>query len=67
MSDLYNPMGAFATNRYRAQTEGHASMAGVTTPMFKCKKCGGSKPTQGRKQVSPGYPQDGYLCAGCAK
>lgn len=55
-----------AVNRFRDQTAGHATMAGVQAMRFTCRKCGKVKPCEGRKRITK-FHRDGYHCADCAK
>lgn len=47
---------------FRATTDGHRKMAGVSFFRFMCRTCGKSKPTTGRKSL--GHKQ-GFQCADC--
>jgi len=54
-------------HHFRRQTEEtHHKMAGVTLPSFRCTKCKQTKMVTGRKQIIPGAPKFGYVCAECA-
>lgn len=45
---------------YREQTERQATMPGVMRPSFRCRDCGQSKGTKGRKKTATGW-----RCAEC--
>jgi recombinational DNA repair protein (RecF pathway) len=48
--------------RYREQTERHASMPGVTSPTFRCVACGRRSVMKGCKRTAAGS-----VCAACVK
>jgi hypothetical protein len=52
-------------DQYRQNTEKQKAMAGVSTPSFKCKKCGAFRQQPGRKLLVAGARKYGYICAEC--
>lgn len=56
-----------ALEQYRKTTDGHASMSGVTSPSFMCRRCKTLRRCAGRKMIVKGVPKYGYVCAVCLR
>lgn len=51
-----------AEHHYRDRTQTDKSMAGVTTPTFRCKRCKEIRSNKGRKRSG-----QGFLCSRCGQ
>jgi len=45
------------------QATAKLKMIGVSFHVFRCRRCGGSKPIKGRKKLAG---REGFICADCA-